>query len=286
MGKNCHERAEEERKRAEEERKRLEEENRIKKVAAFLQQKLTAAYQDQLSDNQFEALKNTLSTVISGICDKPTWVEIQKRGLQATPFVHLEETNKRISAADSAEEAYKMLPEWIASEYIGIAEEKRARQAFVKMIQALDQFSKEAVLPDFERGTDKDEVVNDIVSKISRIIGERNQFASWLEKYAGIKELDVLQLTLKTKKLESTEAIVNAILAKKTEEFDRLRDLLEQKTADIDTIHQEEAQLKDERSHLGLFQGKRKKEIAALLEQIPARIKQVEENYEKAKKQI
>ena len=42
----------------------------------------------------------------------------------------------------------------------------------------------------------------------------------------------------------------------------------------------------DERAHLGLFHGRRKKEIAAILESVPERIKQVEEEYEKAKNSV
>lgn len=279
-------RAEEERKRAEEERKRLEEENRIKKVAAFLQQKLTAAYQDQLSFNQFEALKNTLSSEITGICDKPTWVEIQKRGLQATPFVHLEETNKRISAADSAEEAYKMLPEWIASEYIGIAEEKRSRQKYVDTLNALAQLSKEPVLPDFERNLGKVEYENGITSKAIAIIGDEALFDSLLKKYINFRELEALRLILELKEGDSAKTIIDALRSKKAAEYQRLEALLEKRSNDLEAIRQEEIHLKEERSHLGFFQGKRKKEIAALLEKIPERIKQVEDEYETAKSKI
>ncbi len=278
--------AEEAQKRAEEERKRIEEEKRIAQAAALLQQKLTAAYQDQLTVNQFESLKNTLSSEITGICDKKTWVEIQKRGLQATPSVHLEETNKRISEAAAPEEAYEMLPEWVATEYIGIAEEKRSRQKYVDTLNALAQLSKEPVLPDFERNLGKVEYENGITSKAIAIIGEEALFDSWLKKYSNFRELEALRLILKLKEGDSAKTIIDALRSKKAAEYQRLEALLEKRSNDLEAIRQEEIHLKEERSHLGLFQGKRKKEIAALLEKIPERIKQVEDEYEAEKSKI
>ena len=53
-----------------------------------------------------------------------------------------------------------------------------------------------------------------------------------------------------------------------------------------EVIEKEKAALEEERSHLGFFHGKRKKEIAAMLEKIPERIKQIEEEYEQEKKLV
>ena len=56
--------------------------------------------------------------------------------------------------------------------------------------------------------------------------------------------------------------------------------------AEVDAIRREADALKEERAHLGIFRGKRKKEIDQLLEQIPARFREAEEKYEREKKRL
>ena len=53
--------------------------------------------------------------------------------------------------------------------------------------------------------------------------------------------------------------------------------------SEVDAIRREADALKEERTHLGIFKGKRKKEIDQLLEQIPERIRAAEAEYERAK---
>ena len=109
--------------------------------------------------------------------------------------------------------------------------------------------------------------------------------SSGLAQYDGNAELETLRLTL-GRELASAEEIIDAITAKKSAEYDRIFALLEKKNSDIRIARQEAAKLEEERSHLGFFHGKRKKEIAALLEQIQVRIKQIENNYEYEKKHL
>ena len=63
----------------------------------------------------------------------------------------------------------------------------------------------------------------------------------------------------------------------------RLTTLRQKMNAENDAIRREADALKEERVRLGIFKGKRKKEIDALLEQVPARIRAAEEKYEREK---
>lgn len=163
--------------------------------------------------------------------------------------------------------------------------EDQKRQAFEQQIRSLVALSKEPILPHFENGVEKNEIVGQIISRAKELIGDGISLSSGLAQYDSIPALETLRLTL-GQKFVSAEEIIDAITAKKSAEYDRLSALLEKKNTDIGIAQQEIAKLEEERSRLGIFHGKRKKEIAALLEQLKARIKQIEDDYEYAKKHI
>ena len=163
--------------------------------------------------------------------------------------------------------------------------EDQKRQAFEQQIRSLVALSKEPILPHFENGVEKNEIVGQIISRAKELIGDGVSLSSGVAQYDSIPALETLRLTL-GQKFVSAEVIIDAITAKKSAEYDRLSALLEKKNTDIGIAQQEIAKLEEERSHLGFFHGKRKKEIAALLEQLKARIKQIEDDYEYAKKHI
>ncbi len=166
-----------------------------------------------------------------------------------------------------------------------LSEAEQKRQAFEQQIRSLISLSKEPMLTRIENGVEKDVIVGQIISRTKALIGDGEVFSSGLAQFDSIAELETLRLTLGLK-FTSAEEIIDAITAKKSAEYDRIFALLEKKNSDIRIARQEAAKLEEERSHLGIFQGKRKKEIAALLEQIQARIKQIEDNYEYEKKQL
>lgn len=286
----------ESRAKAEAEQKRIEEENRLKRIAASLQQKLAVMYQDSLDTSKFEAIKRTIETAITDICDRQTWSEIRKRKIPAIPMANLSETHKKLESV-APEEAYDLLPEWIAEEYIHTSEEKRiqhlraeeekkARLAFETIIRELNGIANESVLPLYESGIEKNEILEQFASRAKTVVGDGAIINSGLAKYIGNATLGILKSSLGRKPFDSAESLVDAVIEKKSSEIDRLTSLLEKKNSDLETIEKEKATLEEERSHLGLFQGKRKKEIAALLEKIPERIKQVEDEYKAEKSKI
>ena len=269
--------------KAEAEQKRIDEENRLKRIAASLQQKLMMAYHDNLDASRLDDLTRGISADVACVCDKQTWTELCRRRITVLTTALLKDTVAKVSSAPSPEEAYDMLPKWAAAEYISIAEEKRARMTFERIIRDVDALSKKPVLADFENGVEKNEILRQIISNVKAAIKDNALLEAGLIKYDSNAALGTLRSTLGRRPFDSTASLIDAIVEKKSAEFDRLTALLEKKTADIEAIQKEAAKLEEERSHLGFFQGKRKKEIAALLEQIPARIKQVEEDYDKAK---
>lgn len=281
---------------SEAEQKRIEEENRLKHIAATLEQKLAALYQDLLDEGHHDSLKLAVSAAITDTCDRQTWSEIRKRKIPAIPMANLSETHKKLESV-APEEAYDLLPEWITEEYIHTAEEKRiqylraeeerkARLAFETVIRELNGIANESVLPLFENGIEKNEILGQIASKAKATVGDGAVISEGLAKYVGNATLETLKFSLGRKPFDSAESLVDAVIEKKSSEIDRLTSLLEKKNSDLETIEKEKATLEEERSHLGLFQGKRKKEIAALLEKIPERIKQVEDEYETEKSKI
>ena len=270
---------------SEAEQKRVEEENRLKRIAAALQQKLTAMYQDRLDASQIDSLKNAATIVLTTICDKQTWCEIQKRKIPTIPMMNLIETNRRLAGV-SPEESYDLLPEWIAEEYIHSADEKRALSAFEKTVREFNGLANEPVLPAFESGIEKSVVLGQLVSRAKTAAGDGTVISEGLAKYNGNAALETLRLSLCRKPFDSAESLIDAIIEKKSAEIDRLTSLLEKKNSDLEVIEKEKAALEEERSHLGFFHGKRKKEIAAMLEKIPERIKQIEEEYEQEKKLV
>lgn len=166
-----------------------------------------------------------------------------------------------------------------------LSEAEQKLQAFEHQIRSLVALSKQPLIPRIENGDDKNVIVGQIVSRANALIGDGALLSSGLAQYDGNAELETLKLTL-GQSFASAGEIIDAITAKKSTEYDRIFALLEKKNSDIRIARQEAAKLEEERSHLGIFQGKRKKEIAALLEQIQARIKQIEDDYEYAKKHI
>ena len=281
---------------SEAEQKRIEEENRLKRIAATLEQKLSAHYRDLLDEGHRESLKLAVSSAITDTCDRQTWGEIRKRKIPAIPMANLSETHKKLESV-APEEAYDLLPEWIAEEYIHTAEEKRiqhlraeeeqkARLAFETIIRELNGIANESALPLFENGIGKNEILKQFASRAKTVVGDGAIINSGLAKYIGNATLETLKLSLGRKPFDSAASLVDAVIEKKSSEIDRLTSLLEKKNSDLEAIEKEKALLEEERSHLGFFQGKRKKEIAALLEKIPERIKQVEDEYETAKSKI
>lgn len=282
--------------KAEAEHKRIEEENRLKRIAATLQQKLTALYQERLQQSQNESLKRAVAAAIADTCDRQTWGEIRKRKIPAIPMVNLSETHKKLESV-APEESYDLLPEWIAEEYIHTAEEKRiqflraeeekkARLAFETVIRELNGIANESVLPLFESGIEKNEILGQFVSQAKATVGEGMDINTGLAKYNGNPILETFKVSLGHKPFDSAVTLIDAIIEKKSAEIDQLTKLLEKKNSDIEAIEQEKAALEEERAHLGFFHGKRKKEIAALLEAIPEKIKAAEDEYEKAKKSV
>ena len=104
-----------------------------------------------------------------------------------------------------------------------------------------------------------------------------------LVKFRNVPEIRTLHQTLGVSGLDSLGQILDVIGEKAGAEYDRLSAALKKRNADLEAVEVEAANLKLERSRLGLFQGKRKREIDELLETIPERIQQIEEEYEKAK---
>ena len=268
------------------EQKRIDEENRLKQIAASLQQKLMMAYHDNLDASRLDSLKRSIAADVAVTCDKQTWAELCRRRITVLPTAYLKDTAAKVSSAPSPEEAYEQLPEWAAAEYINTAEEKRARQAFERMIRDVDALTKKPILADFENGVEKNEILGQIISEAKAAIKDSALLSRGLSMYDGNATLETLRLTLDRRRFDSIGSLIEAVAEKKSDEFDRLAALLAKKKADMDDIQHEKDALEEERSHLGFFQGKRKKEIAALLEQIPERIKQIEDSYEKAKKQV
>ena len=166
-----------------------------------------------------------------------------------------------------------------------LSESEQKLQAFEQQIRSLVALSKQPLIPRIENGDDKKVIVGQIVSRANALIGDGALLSSGLAQYDGNAELETLKLTL-GQNFASAGEIIDAINAKKSAEYDRLSALLEKKNTDIGIAQQEIAKLEEERSHLGIFQGKRKKEIATLLEQLKARIKHIEDDYEYAKKHI
>lgn len=274
-----------------EEQARIAEENRLKAVAESLKRALTDAYRDDLEEGTFDSLKSRIGESFSRVCDRKTWAELRRHGIPAIPSSNLSETNRKIASSASPEEAYDQLPEWIAAEYIKAAEEnrkaaeeKRSRQAFAGVLKELTSLSRESIREDFENGVEKNEYLGAVVSRAKALINDSEQFAANLKKYDGMTELETLRYYIGRRTLDSVNSLIDAIADKKESEYDRLTALLEKKNASLEAIRKEEEQLKEERARLGLLQVKRKKEIAALLEQIPERIRQAEQEYDYAKK--
>ena len=159
-----------------------------------------------------------------------------------------------------------------------MSEAEQKLQAFEKQIRRLIELSKESILTRFENGVEKNEIVGQIISRAKRLIGDGALLSSGLAQFDSNAELETLRLTLGCN-FASAEEVIDAIAAKKSAEYDSLFALLKKKIADVSIVKQEIAKLEEERSHLGIFQGKRKKEIAALLEQLKIRIKLIEEKY-------
>ena len=82
----------------------------------------------------------------------------------------------------------------------------------------------------------------------------------------------------------AAKSILDSIRQKKENDYEFLAAWTKERDDKIKAIKSEEASLRDELSHLGIFKGKRKKEIAEILDGIPGRIKAVEGEY-MAKKQ-
>ena len=265
--------------------KSIKNEDELKQIAATLQKNLAALYRDTLDGKQYELLKREISSVISDCCDKQTWGEIARSKIPVILAANLCETSKNIMST-SPEEAYDLLPEWITKEYIQSAEDKRLRLSFEQMLRELEQLSKESVRSSFEKGLEKNEILGQFISSAKEILGDGLLFSAGLTKFNSNPILEMLRLTLGCKPFDSLEPIIDIIIQKKSSEYDKLASLLRKKESEIEAIVQEKAKLEEERSHLGWFHGKRKKEIAALLEMIPDRIKKVEEDYENAKNEI
>ena len=270
-----------------EEQARIAEENRLKAVAESLRRALTDAYRDDLEESGFDSLKSRIGESVSRVCDRKTWSELRHRGISAIPSANLTETNRKIASSASPEDAYDQLPEWIAAEYIKVAEEnrkaaeeKRARQAFAGVLKELTGLSRESIRGDFEKGVEKNEYLGGIVSRAKALINDSEHFADNLKKYDGMTELETLRYYLGRRDLDSVESVIDALADKKASEYDRLTALLEKKNADLEAIWREEEQLKEERGRLGLFQIKRKKEIDALLAAIPGRIDQLQKEFD------
>ena len=151
------------------------------------------------------------------------------------------------------------------------------------MLDDLDLFLRSPVLPLFEEGAGKDSTIRWFQSGSKAIVGDGKLFSEGLGKFGNVPELRSLFQTLGISGLYSLGQILDAIGEKAGAEYDRLSAALKKKNADLEALEVEAANLKLERSRLGLFQGKRKREIDELLEKIPERIQQIEEEYEKAK---
>ena len=218
------------------------------------------------------------------VCDRETWAKLIAKRLFVLSSDLLDDTYKRIYTVPP-EESYDKLPEWVAAEYIDVATDRRQRKAFESLISQLETLSESAVLPAFESGREKSSVLEDYISKANALIGDGKLVTMGLEKYSYNKDLKNLRAIL-GRWLKTPSDITDAIAEKKSEEFDKLTGYLEKKNADTEAILQEKAKLEAERSALGLFKGKRKKEIAAILETIPERIKQIEDEYELAKHSV
>lgn len=166
-----------------------------------------------------------------------------------------------------------------------LSEAEQKLQAFEQKIKSLIGLSKEPIITLVENGIEKNAIVGKIISQAKAVIGAGITLSSGLNQYDDNAVLKTLRFTL-GREFDSAEEIIDAIAEKKSAEYDSLFALLEKKNSDIRIARQEAAKLEEERSHLGFFHGKRKKEIAALLEQIQVRIKQIEDNYEYEKKQL
>ena len=160
-----------------------------------------------------------------------------------------------------------------------LSEAEQKLQVFEQKIKSLIALSKESIITRVENGVEKNAIVNQIISRANTLIGDGIELSSGLAQYADNAVLETLRLTL-GRNFASAEEIIDAITTKKSSEYDRFFALIKKRNTDIRIAQQEAAKLEEERSHLGFFQGKRKKEIAALLEQIQIRIKRIEENYE------
>ena len=161
---------------------------------------------------------------------------------------------------------------------VDLSEAEQKLQAFEQKIKSLIGLSKEPIITLVENGIEKNAIVGKIISQAKAVIGDGITLSSGLAQYDDNAVLKTLRFTL-GREFDSAEEIVDAIAEKKSAEYDSLFALLEKKNSDIRIARQEAAKLEEERSHLGFFHGKRKKEIAALLEQIQVRIKQIEEKY-------
>ena len=137
----------------------------------------------------------------------------------------------------------------------------------------------------YKNNLGKDDGVS-LESIVSRIISERCDLKTWTD--IREKGFPVAPEDFRETERKIDSAPVSESYARLTEwflqDFSRIASLWKKKNDEIETIRTEEAGLKEELSHLGIFKRRRKKEIAALLETIPGRILEAEEEFEHAKK--
>ncbi len=142
------------------------------------------------------------------------------------------------------------------------------------------------VYDDFNAGITKGSFLSDTEDQANRIAENTDLFNQHLQSFPTDNILLQLKQILGISQNDITlDTIIQAIKDKKRKTYETLEKLTSEKMNAVNTIRAEAAALENERARLGFFKGRRKKEINAILSQIPFRIQQVEAEYdEKIKK--
>ena len=254
----------------------------MEQISEKLKQNFSGIYRPDLTRDNYSECVNWLTESMTSVCNQEMWETIRRLEIDPLP-PGLPLTRAWLATENSGAESYSGLPQKIAAEYITQAETKRNEGRFRSYLEDLNALAQKRVLPLFEDGMDKSSVIRWFQSGAKAIVGDGKVLSEGLVKFRNVPEIRTLHQTLGVSGLDSLGQILDVIGEKAGAEYDRLSAALKKRNADLEAVEVEAANLKLERSRLGLFQGKRKREIDELLETIPERIQQIEEEYEKAK---
>lgn len=263
-----------------------EEKTKLKARASQLQDKLLSLISEDMTDDQLMSVVDRVRTTFSSNCDKQTWDRMRELVSPVFTSTILEGTTLNLSEGTSPETVYDDLPQWVADDFIKEAKSRRIMKEFEKVLTELTVITNKSVVWDYENGMTKDTIVYQASNDAKNIINSFSTFEECLIQNSSNAQLNRLCASLSTSQLLTADQVIEKIAGRKMEQFDRLAKLDAERKDAILLIEKEETDLKEEAAHLGIFKGKRKKEIAELLEKMPDRIKAVEDEFNRKKREL